>query len=322
MTKLYLHAGMPKTGTSYIQSCFNVNREYISKAGGVLILANRLPHNLACNFIDSDRLISRKDIYGLKREVDIDDLAKLLDKSNGFSKTFISSEYFHIANKEKLVDFLKRFYDEIEIVYTVRRQDELLASGYNQDVKALSRTTNLNWKNTDKVLDYYETCNAWLELGCSIKIIPYDQIRYKDKGLESEFLQLLDIAPNCLSELKPISNGEGANYSLSAEGVKLKLALNRKNMDDFKLISDFSRSELAKSDFLLPKIFSDSVKLAYFESNRKFISKFCEGEEIFGEEYMCLSQDAKVVDSFDWDPTEGVKNLLDYLICSYRDSQS
>ena len=66
MTKLILHVGMPKTGSSYIQGVLNKNHKVIEENGNIRILGGVKPHLLACYLIDDSRLVTRTDINELK----------------------------------------------------------------------------------------------------------------------------------------------------------------------------------------------------------------------------------------------------------------
>ena len=315
MTNLYLHVGMPKTGTSYIQALINLNHQLIMDSLGLISLKNRTPHQLASLLIDNTNLINRSDIKGLRTENSIDSISdtisKLLQKEH---HAFIcSSEYFILPTKKTVVEFFSKFFSKITVIYSIRRQDMLIASGFNQDVKALDRTSNLTWNKDDNFLNYYQNYLEWKALGCDVSIISYDSVTSQEFGLEHAFSSILfnDDSLYKLNLVKPTK--DQSNLSLKKQAVLLKLSMNRHKINNERLLVDFiSQSYETDSIFKLPDAYARAMMTFYEPFNEKLFSEcHCEG---YYERFFEANEQANYANSFVWDPLSGVEELLSYLV--------
>ena len=105
--------GMPKTGSSYIQSIVNMNYTLFESKSSVGFLRNIKPHALAAHFIDCETLSERQDIFELK-EIEFNDIDLELEELSSSRETvFISSEYFILSNGGKLIEFLRKYFNEM-----------------------------------------------------------------------------------------------------------------------------------------------------------------------------------------------------------------
>ncbi|MCQ3828323.1 hypothetical protein HXX02_02580 [Microbulbifer elongatus] len=310
MNKLYLHVGMPKTGTSYLQAFFNLNAESIRDKHEVFVLRNRVPHNIACAHIFEKKLVDRVDISKLSLEVSAAELNSQVEEAANFKSCICSSEYFSLSRKSSVVDFFSKHFDEIEVVYTVRRQDKLLASGYNQDVKALGRTSNLTWNVDDPLMNYYSNVSEWKSLGCKVSIFNYDVLKSASNGLEKTFLSLLDISSSVDEFILP--GKDGANSSLRRNEVLLKLALNRAGVEDCKVLNEFIEVNSGDVEFQLPRIYEKAILGYYAESNKKFVESFCKGEGY--EDFYTIDPLSNSSRGFEWDPLREAGAVMAYLI--------
>lgn len=313
MSKLFLHVGMPKTGTSYIQGLLNKNKILLEESSGIGVIEGSAPHELACHLIADERLKEREDIKGLRSGSYSEINRKVSEYADKFISVVISSEYFILCDKKKLFDYFYGFFDEIEIIITVRRQDKLLASGYNQDVKALSRTSDLSWSFSQApAFNYFESCEEWSELGLNVAAIDYDEVRKKNDGLLNAFLSVLAINhPELISNLVSPTNA-AANYSYSQEELYIKLAMNRIGYKGDEILEAFRKSGFNKNEFVLPVAYENIIASCYSESNRKFINKYLPNSvnsELDFSDYGVSTQK-----EFVWDPIAKISSILIFFI--------
>lgn len=275
-----LHVGMPKTGSSYIQGLFNKNNKKFNTINNFSCINGLTPHIIACHLIKTKNLKDRVDIKDLTKKFNENEVEKLKNTSESNKLIFMSSEYFVLCEHKDILSFFSTFFDEIEVIVTVRRQDKLISSGYNQDVKALGRTSNLTWDfNNDKLMNYFDYCERWKKINIKVHAIDYDLVKKTSNGLELEFFRLLEINKDLLNELD-YPDIDTANFSLSHNEVLLKLALNRASIEDDKsilLMKSFQQYS-DKREFSLPEVYKTSIASCYKESNIKFINQYLENK--------------------------------------------
>jgi hypothetical protein len=165
---LWLHIGLPKTGSSFIQSSLRGHADELAEQGylyprcgqhgdGHFFLA--LPFLGAARRLQSDVADyfegGMRDLWpGVVREADESDARTLL----------ISSEYFSEAeNLDDLANACAKVAGTVRVLVYLRRQDRLMEAGYNQDVKAGFGTEKLKvgdcyvrWHDFEKRLEPFE----------------------------------------------------------------------------------------------------------------------------------------------------------------------
>jgi hypothetical protein len=318
MSKLFLHVGMPKTGTSFIQGFVNANKKLMKEMVEFDFLSGRMPHEIACHLITNEALFDRVDIKGL-RAADFVESKKQLDqiKNEGFD-CFCSSEYFVLSNKNEVVRFFSNYFDEIEIIYTVRRQDKLMASGFNQEVKALNRTSNLVWAYKNAItIRYFQNCKAWEEVGCRVRVIDYDAVKKANNGLNRAIFSLfLDADALFVQPLRePDTNA--FNYSLSENELLIKLCLNRLNLENDELMQEFRSFESIKSEFSLPPVYTEVIASCYLDENQALVAEYIDSETVSDLTFQGISIDKSISIEearFDWDPLAKNRTLVEFFL--------
>ncbi|MDP2901793.1 MAG: hypothetical protein Q8N96_01595 [Methylovulum sp.] len=139
MTKtIFLHIGIPKTGTSSIQNFFYQKREEL-KSHGLLYPITASSGLGTEHYLLSDALGFGKKHRVNEREKELSDMARSLEKeikkSSAHSVLF-SSECFYIPND---IEPVKAFFSDYEvcIVVYLRRHDTWWPSAYSQTVKTV-----------------------------------------------------------------------------------------------------------------------------------------------------------------------------------------
>lgn len=316
MAKLFLHVGMPKTGTSFIQGFVNVNSKIIKEISGMEFLCNHHPHELACHLISDESLRGRADIAGLLAS-DFEILAKELGRIKEMGlNCFFSSEYFVLCEKQDVVSFFKRYFDDIEIIYTVRRQDKLLASGYNQDVKALGRTSDLSWSYVSaKTMRYLENCIEWEKLGCSIKVINYDAVKKEVRGLEKAVFSIFMNVNKLFNSAIKTPPSDASNFSLSKNQVLLKLYENRSGESLGNILQELSDSDIKKEEFSLPSEYRNLIASCYCDDNKKLASKYMSDSVSNSMLFESTVGNTDLDDYFfSWDPLAETYFLIEFLL--------
>lgn len=315
MAKLILHVGMPKTGSSFIQGVLNKNHRIIEDNYSIRFLGGIAPHALACHLISDENLISRSDINNLKGKY-TSEIKELLNKKASNSElVFISSEYFVLCDINGIIDYFSPIFESIEVVVTVRRQDKLIASGYNQDVKALGRISNLTWSaQSSNIMNYWEYCEGWDSKGIPVVAIDYDLVKKEKSGLLRAFMKILNVDYSSIESqfIKP--DNSSSNYSLNHNEVILKLACNRIGLSETKaqkLIEEFNDS--LSGEFTLPKVYEKVIASSYKASNKKFISKYLSGCTV-SELHFDNFDDVTNKEMFSWDPLGPAGEVIKFIL--------
>ena len=132
---LYIHIGLPKTGTSAIQKFLLENSEVLSQKFNICYPSVGLwkdgsHHNLAFSMVDT--AYGKAKSHEKQKEI-LDELENEIEKS-GCSNIVLSSECFHLYKNDYFIERVKRKYN-VKIICYLRRQDEYLESIYSQNVR-------------------------------------------------------------------------------------------------------------------------------------------------------------------------------------------
>lgn len=235
MTTIYLHIGLPKTGTSSIQTFLLDNREILLDKGFLYPLAGRpetcpFPqirvghHSLAHELTKAKTDLANSPIWEeVQQEI----------KRLGSEKVIISAEYFTLILEEDKISRLRKYLSDYKtkIVIYLRRQDDYLTSLYCEQVKMGSESSTIQEfiKQNKAYGDYYNLLQMWHKLfGYDNLIIKvYEKSQFKN-GLINDFLNSIDF-PLEASQMKYDSLSLSSNISQSRKATKIMRFLNQIN---------------------------------------------------------------------------------------------
>lgn len=236
MARLVLHVGAHKTGTSYVQRLFHLNRELLSRHGIIYpeIGPNQAHHILATPWIDIPEIpksyfdkrsfgqwLQRRDRYRSFFDAFVEQHASRK------GTVFLSAEVFSRAEPQhvdmvELSRLLKSF-EDVRLVYMVRHQADYIQSIWLQLAKnrkaprfdhflayALDQQLASGlWVNHVKVIDHILTGFSSDQL----IVLDYEACRRHPEGIVGPFLDLME-SPVRAGDLEPLQ-GE-ANISPDA----------------------------------------------------------------------------------------------------------
>ncbi len=148
MLKLYLHIGMPKTGTTYIQNFLRANNNVLKEKGYVYpdfgvrfdaVGANRNAHFLVSVIRDENK----KRLVGTEHEIEDECFEKLYGLFEEYPNVIISEEsIWNSAERKRDKNFWKNLKERLEshgislkIIVYLRRQDLYIQSFWAQQIK-------------------------------------------------------------------------------------------------------------------------------------------------------------------------------------------
>jgi len=224
MNRLYLHIGMPKTGSSAIQALLTLNNQILAKNG----VAFPNPPEFSQPYQTSAGNANFLSTLFLNNEME--NIEEYLDSFDGEDVVILSSEsLFHI-----LIPYSQRFFQVLEnydykIICYVRRQDSLLSSSYNQTIKNHDETSP---RITDKIASL---CDFSLALSESLKyckanrfmIRPYEKQQFYGGNIYTDFLHCIGLE---LTE-EYVFPEDIVNPSLSWEALEFRRILNILGID-------------------------------------------------------------------------------------------
>jgi hypothetical protein len=244
MTVLTLHIGLPKTGTTYIQGWLQARREALANIGVWVPARHIYPHRLACAFIADAKRAARADVVHIRETpyaLALDDLARGL-RDGRFAQCIVSSEYFFEAEPRDVAALRAAAADvdvEVRIVAFLRRQDRIIESGYNQEVKAMGITARIAVASYQKKLDWLALFESWASVfgEANVTLVNFDTVS-RAGGVLAEF---------CRATGLPAALAEGADDRARNESLPADLL-------EFKRIANFAagaeRGQGPVEDFL------------------------------------------------------------------------
>lgn len=273
MKKIYIHIGWHKTGSSSIQEFLLTNKQKLIDceriyfpSEGMLICAH---HPIAWAF--QDKKSSPWGTVDIPQEgpekfiQDIHDAAE----SVGCDTIVLSSEEFCFLNKSQILKFklaLNKCDFDASVIAYVRRQDSLIESAYNMEVKwwgSRLRMTFQEYVNAHTpYVSYTQVLKEWADVFGKESLIvrPFSQEKLVGGDARDDFCKLLKISLNHLEKSTGKINDSLASKPLEFMRLMNSLMMNRdENMRILSRLIEFEKSEA------LPKcvLFSPEERVAF-----------------------------------------------------------
>jgi hypothetical protein len=187
---LFIHIGMPKTGSSAIQAFLTLNYNKLLKKGVLF------PHppNLNQAFQTSAGNVS--DFFHLFANQNVEEIKTFIQSLGHNSAIILSSE----ALIHTLKMYPERFFEvfnnyNYKIICYVRRQDNLISSWYNQAIKNHNATSRAEIGHIEKTHDF---CEALLDSlnyteASNFIIRPYEKQQFYGGNIYADFLNCIGL---------------------------------------------------------------------------------------------------------------------------------
>jgi hypothetical protein len=192
--KLYLHIGMPKTGTTALQHFFKLNSNRLKEQGVIYPETGQFR-----DYSHHDITFSlSKNSYRkhLSKAQQVSFLNELDEEVKHYPKVLLSSECFPMLSQHSLFfEFLSQF--DTKIICYLRRQDKFIESHYRQ-VIADPALPNLHYKIDRHIAKLHSTMTYapfilnWDRLG-SLIVRPYERGCFFGGNIFSDFSNIIDI---------------------------------------------------------------------------------------------------------------------------------
>ena len=247
MNTLYLHIGIPKTGTTSIQNFLNTNKDILFDDSFIFYSHEKNGNFSSLPFIfsDSEKLDWIKDHNGIfseeKKNMYKEKISTNLIKSISKFRNhdfIISSEhifmiYDEIKSLENLAKFLKEFFHEIKIIIYIRDQLEYMISSISTEVE--SSYLSKKEIKVDDIIQKFYTPNNCHDLFYSTSISIFEDIfgkeniilnLYNPSGIDNNNLYRNFLNNLGLDDHSKYLYPKNLNTSSSLDIIKSKILLN------------------------------------------------------------------------------------------------
>lgn len=239
MSVVYVHIGLPKTGTTHLQDRLWRNRDLALQESGLLYPGNVISdHFHAATHLQPERYLDWVD------PAFADAWPHMLGQMRAWPQTsLVSHELFATATAEHIKTLLAdlSFADEVHVVATVRDLARQLPSVWQENVKNQRRASFAEFVSSvrepaDDQEPFWEFQDYVAILGRWAQHVPADRIHVvtvptrrgvPGDGLWERFLRVLEVDPAALTIEVP-----SLNASLSAAQTEFLRALNRRLQPD------------------------------------------------------------------------------------------
>lgn len=327
MAVLYLHIGLPKTGTTAIQLFCERNVEALRRKGYDYPMfekrfdqatLHRNGHFLISEIMDGDQENIKK-----QNEILEAGLEKVRESFEKYDFVILSDEsiwntVIHRESAHGLWDKLKQHADgcnyQIKLIVYLRRQDEYAAAWLAQKVMGRNeKYGTMTWEEFETMTDvispdYYERLeNLARDFGKENLIVrPYDRDRFPDGKIENDFFRCIGLS----IDDGFVPNEENINVSLDGTYSEMQRLL---NMLDYQKEFKRTYSKAARQCTLLTKEKTSALSKAERE---RFIERYKESNAKVAREYMNLGTDEpfsyEIKDIPKWD--EDMVNMMEHMV--------
>jgi hypothetical protein len=315
---LILHIGMGKTGTTALQEAFWANRDLLEQAGVTYpsLGAVTAAHHLITPFVP--KAVANNGWGFLKAS----DWAPKLAAS-GAKRILMSSELIAWAAPNVVARFCAdlQVHFQLKICLYLRRQDNIIMAGYNQQVKAGNQVNPID-KVLDRMMenfDFATTIALWDgAVGTQNMIVrPYERSRFPNGDLIADFLTGvlgIDVPAN----FKPLPK-DNSNPRFSHIALEYKRLINSVSADAtisgaytaaliaYSQTHDENSSAVFFEQGLLSYAQRASILAHFAPQNKAIAQKYLGRDGLFQDE---LSQDAVAATAVTPQDLAGVSDWL------------
>ncbi|MCH5202075.1 MAG: hypothetical protein J1F17_02605 [Oscillospiraceae bacterium] len=307
MKTIYLHIGMPKTGTTFLQKSLFDNSDVLKKYGydypdmGIEftnVAKHRNAHFLASPLayqLEVDKIDTLDSVYE-------EGLAKIKEIIQKTDNIILSDEMIWVWGGEYLERF-KKDMDEcncvIKVIVYLRRQDTFIQSYWSQLVKVAMTKRAFSAFTTDEKTDYYRLhfdkgmeyfANIFGEENMIVRVYEKGQFGGRYSNLLSDFLETvglgeIDENKEFVFNVSKKNKSDIVNFSLNGIYTHTKRLLNRNPyFCDKSNFSIYRLYEMSLEDDNPKNIAAEN--LMTYENKLEYLKKFEKGNKAVADKYL------------------------------------
>lgn len=319
MSKLVLHIGSHKTGSTYIQKFLAVNNEEL-ESRGVRVFSkdtfggDKAGGNLNCWFDHSALKNSGVHI--------VDGLVEALaeSKSKEIGTVIASSEIFSWIFDPTIINKLSKlfdFFDDIKVVCFLRRQDKLALSHYQQRIRTKAERSFFSGNNKalpkyqkhyDHYYDYNNRIGFWAAAfgHQNLEIRLFDDKNQGYSNILSEFSEILNL------DLYGLEIPQKNNVNIGWEKQKIGHLLLELGIEPRSELGQLILRSIKSNGKMMPSYEeAESFYNRYRESNKKLNDSFniSESQYLFDDDFSMYELEPKDV----WDEARANSVVIDLI---------
>jgi len=250
LKKIFIHMGLPKTGTSAIQN-FLYKERFKMKTHGILYPESITSFNFdrskkiifknnINNFFDHNYLADIQNYPNINHDVFYKKLAAEILENKNCENLILSSENLYFANDKLLFKLKNLFKDlDIRIIFTKRNYYEWLDSYFYEKIYSGRETNGFNFFFNELLeknfLPYDKTTSRWKKIFGEENFLEID---YEDKNYITNILSLFQIPTEIIEKYKynlvnnikksPIKISLISNFNLLNSNLNFYSFINKK----------------------------------------------------------------------------------------------
>lgn len=260
MPILYLHIGVARTGTTFLQDSLYANRHLLAQQGYVFPI---LPAGVETALIGLDIFRGSREHTALFRER----IERHPDHHVIVSNEMIYKNICELNDIHLLKYVLEEFGREIKVICYVRRQDEAIVSGYPIEISRGRREPlTLDAKGSNAaVLDYHKILKRWRQVFGPENVIirRFGRSYFREGRLEADFAGQIGL------DISGFEFVENTNKSFNADAVEIVRRLNENQLRMPHDTLNFLRSQIFPLGERKPVGISREERLAFLERFEK-----------------------------------------------------
>jgi hypothetical protein len=293
--RCFIHIGTEKTGSSFLQKYFSINRSYFNSKGVLYCTSTgkeSQPKWLALACDNFHKIGNFGALYEIEDKTDLhkfrETLKSKLEKEFAHSKKcsnlLISSEHLHsqINNSTKIIklkSYLDKYVSHYKIIFYLRRQDLVATSLYSTTILSGSTSSRhefvINLGKMNHYFNYYGLYKLWAEVFGDNNVIvrPYKEATAVPGDLIKDF---------CDHTTLNIQNGnypDRVNNSISNDAINYLRCMNKyiplvrhgKINKERININEFIKSNYPGS----PTIFTKQTAESFYAKQKPNNDKLC-----------------------------------------------
>lgn len=324
MRTLYLHIGMPKTGTTAIQHFFAFNADALYSRGvyyPYLFNGGSRKHSnhyaLSLSLLKKHSHLTVKEVRRAAPLVEIagklrDELAGLSENEDALISAESLSQHTHNqAALEDLASLLKPMAQSVKVIIYLRRQDIAFQSWWAEELKRFTDPKRCGSPDSLDALpvlrDGYDTlCDAWGQVFGKENLIvrAYERGQFPNGDVVDDFLSIFNLKKSDGFQIPP----KGVNYSMPRDFIEFKRLMNtacdRCSSESRYFFPEICYAGMSAKGKGEAKLFSPAECL-------KMLERFDAGNERVAREYMgredgILFHDKRPAPSDPWIPYPGL----------------
>ncbi|MCG3169688.1 MAG: hypothetical protein CALGDGBN_01211 [Pseudomonadales bacterium] len=273
-----LHIGLPKTGSTAVQNWGRANRRALAADGVFVLPAVMEAHRLAVECIDDEKRLQSQDVANIRALPFAAASEALLAglKGAGVRSACVSSEYFYLAEPARVAELFAGLGVPVaRVLCFVRRQDDLMASGYNQDVKGMGSSRPFVAPGYRRGYDWCALRDDWQAAFPAAHIVLHNFDFHRARGT------LVDVYARAIGagSVHAAPKTDNTNESLGAELLEIVRVANAEGLPQLaRLAVEAQQGGLGGTPFAFAAPLRRAILEAYAESNARLAEDDPDGE--------------------------------------------